>query len=132
MISRNFICCFSGRCRPDVLLLSVIAVVAIVSMRRLPLVAFGIAWFFIQMLPTSLIPRNDLLSERNLYLPVIGLLLAIVSLGWHLVQWLLVIVRRPALVRIGSAVLATALIVVAMPLHLPAKPALPRPILALV
>ena len=96
----------------DVLLLSVIAVVAIVSMRRLPLVAFGIAWFFIQMLPTSLIPRNDLLSERNLYLPVIGLLLAIVSLGWHLVQWLLVIVRRPALVRIGSAVLATALIVV--------------------
>ena len=96
----------------DVLLLSVLAVVAIVSMRRLPLVAFGISWFFMQMLPTSLIPRNDLLSERNLYLPVIGLLLAIVSLGWHLVQWLLVIVRRPALVRIGSAVLATALIVV--------------------
>ena len=96
----------------DVLLLSVLAVVAIVSMRRLPLVAFGISWFFMHMLPTSLIPRNDLLSERNLYLPVIGLLLAIVSLGWHLVQWLLVIVRRPALVRIGSAVLATALIVV--------------------
>ena len=41
--------------------------------RRLPLVSFGMGWFFLQLLPTSLIPRNDLLSERNLYLPSIGL-----------------------------------------------------------
>ena len=98
---------------PFDLVLVVGAVVAsILLVRRLPLVSFGLAWFLIQLLPTTLIPRNDLLSERNLYLPVIGLLLAIVSLGWHLVQWLLVIVRRPVLVRIGSAVVATALILV--------------------
>ena len=30
---------------------------------------------FLQLLPTSLIPRNDLLSERNLYLASIGILL---------------------------------------------------------
>lgn len=95
----------------DLLFLSAMAAGAFFARRRVPVVAFGLAWFFIQLLPTSLIPRNDLLSERNLYLPVIGLLLAIVSLGSHLVQWLQVIVRRPALVRIGSAVLATALIV---------------------
>ena len=59
-----------------------------VAARRLPLVAFGLGWFFIQLLPTSLIPRNDLLSERNLYLPSIGLLLAIVALGSHVTQWL--------------------------------------------
>ena len=96
----------------DLVLVVGAVVVSILLVRRLPLVSFGLAWFLIQLLPTTIIPRNDLLSERNLYLPVIGLLLAIVSLGWHLVQWLLVIVRRPALVRIGSAVLATALIVV--------------------
>ena len=80
--------------------------------RRVPLVAFGLGWFFIQLLPTSLIPRNDLLSERNLYLPAIGLLLAIVALGSHLIHWLLTIVRGPAFVRVGSVMLATALIAV--------------------
>ena len=91
-------------------LLSAVAAGIFFSARRLPLVAFGLSWFFIQLLPTSLIPRNDLLSERNLYLPAIGLLLAIVALGSHLIQWLLTIVRRPALMRFGSSVLATGLI----------------------
>jgi tetratricopeptide (TPR) repeat protein len=94
----------------DLLLLSAVAVGILFSARRFPLAAFGLAWFLIQMLPASLIPRNDLLSERNLYLPAIGLLLALVALGSHLIQWLLTIVRRPALVRFGSSVLATGLI----------------------
>ncbi len=94
----------------DLLLLSALAAGIFFSARRLPLVAFGLSWFFLQLLPTSLIPRNDLLSERNLYLPAIGLLLAIVALGSHLIQWLLTIVQRPALVRFGSSVLATGLI----------------------
>ena len=96
----------------DLLLLSVVTTGAFFSARRFPLVAFGLSWFLIQMLPTSLIPRNDLLSERNLYLPAIGLLLAIIALGSHLIQWLLTMVRRPALVRLGSSVLATGLITV--------------------
>ncbi len=94
----------------DLLLLSAIAAGAFFSARRLPLVAFGLSWFFLQLLPTSLIPRNDLLSERNLYLPAIGLLLAMVALGSYLVQWLLTIGRRPAFVRFGLSVLATGLI----------------------
>ncbi len=94
----------------DLLLLSAVTAGIFFSARRLPLVAFGLSWFFLQLLPTSLIPRNDFLSERNLYLPAIGLLLAIVALGSHLFQWLLTIVRRPALVRFGSSVLATGLI----------------------
>lgn len=94
----------------DLLLLSAVAAGIFSSARRLPLVAFGLSWFFLQLLPTSLIPRNDFLSERNLYLPAIGLLLAMVALGSHLFQWFLTIVRRPALVRFGSSMLATGLI----------------------
>lgn len=94
----------------DLLLLSGTVAIGLYLWRRYPLVAFGLGWFFIQLLPTSQIPRNDLLSERNLYLPSIGLFLAIVALGSHLIQWLLTIVRRPALVRFGSSVLATGLI----------------------
>ena len=55
----------------DLLLLFGTAASAFILWRRYPLVAFGLGWFFIQLLPTSLIPRNDLLSERNLYLPSI-------------------------------------------------------------
>lgn len=54
---------------------------AIVMARRLPLLSFGISWFFLQLLPTSVIPRADLLSERNLYLASIGLFLVLVVLA---------------------------------------------------
>lgn len=96
----------------DLLLLTGTVAAGVIAWRRSPLVAFGLAWCFIQLLPTTLIPRNDLLSERNLYLPSIGLLLAIVALGSHLIHWLQTTVRRPVLVRVGSSVLATALIAV--------------------
>ena len=49
-------------------------------MRRNPIVAFGLFWFLIQLLPTnSVLPRYDLLSERNLYLAAPGLFLALAS-----------------------------------------------------
>jgi len=54
-----------------------LVVAALLLARRAPLVAFGILWFFLHLLPTnSILPRYDLLSERNLYLPSIGLYLA--------------------------------------------------------
>ncbi len=96
----------------DLFLLTGMSVTALATWRRSPLIAIGLGWFFIQLLPTSVIPRNDLLSERNLYLPVIGLLLVIVALSSHLIHWILTIVHRPAFIRVGSAVLATAVIAV--------------------
>jgi tetratricopeptide (TPR) repeat protein len=52
---------------------------AVVAARRLPLFTFGILWFFIHLLPTnSVLPRYDVLSERNLYLPSLGIYLAAV------------------------------------------------------
>jgi tetratricopeptide (TPR) repeat protein len=96
----------------DLVLLSAMVAAGVIAWRRLSMVAFGLAWFSIQLLPTFLIPRNDLLSERNLYLPAIGFLLAIVALGAQLIQWLLTIVQRPGLVRFGCSLLATVVIAV--------------------
>jgi len=96
----------------DLLFLSGMVAGAFVARRHLPIATFGLAWFFIQLLPTSLIPRNDLLSERNLYLPSIGLSLAIVAFVSALAQRLMMTIQRPNVVRFGSAALATALTVV--------------------
>jgi len=100
----------------DLLLLFGLAAVAIFSAGRLPLVTFGLAWFLIQLLPTNVIPRNDLLSERNLYLPSIGLLLALVVLSSRFMQWLTTLIPRPRprprLVQFVSTGLAATLILV--------------------
>ncbi len=96
----------------DVLLLSAMSTSAFIARRRFPLVAFGIAWFVLQLLPTSLIPRNDLLSERNLYLPSLGLLIALVSLGAHAMQRFMIAFSRPAVVRAASLSLAVGLVLI--------------------
>lgn len=63
-------------------LLLLLLTAAVRLVRRNPLAAFGLFWFFLQLLPTnSVLPRYDLLSERNLYLAAPGLFLALVSLG---------------------------------------------------
>lgn len=94
----------------DLLVWCGLAIAAFVSARRLPLLSFGIGWFFVQLLPTSLIPRNDLLSERNLYLASMGLLLAVVVLNAHLTHWLTKVLQRPQLVQIAAGSLALALV----------------------
>ena len=96
----------------DLLLLFGLAAVALVAVRRLPLLTFGIGWFFVQLLPTSLIPRADLLSERNLYLASIGLVLAIIVLCSRLMQWLATVLPRPQIVRFGASGLAALLVLV--------------------
>jgi tetratricopeptide (TPR) repeat protein len=92
----------------ELLFLGGLAAAALLAVRRLPLLSFGIGWFFVQLLPTSLIPRNDLLSERNLYLASLGILLAAVVLGSRLTRWLAKALERPPLVQIGAGSLALA------------------------
>ena len=58
------------------LLAFVLAIVLLVR-RGDHLLTFALGWWALQMLPAhSLVARADLLSERNLYLPVFGLVLA--------------------------------------------------------
>lgn len=62
---------------------------AAILARRDTLAAFGILWFFLQILPTqSVLPRLEPLSERNLYLASMGLFLAAASLACHWIEQL--------------------------------------------
>ena len=96
----------------DLALLAGSVAASILLAHRLPIVSFGLAWYFIQLLPTSVIARNDLLSERNLYLPAIGLLLACVATASYAKQWMTRKKQQPAVVQLGSAALATGLALV--------------------
>ena len=97
---------------PVLLLLCGLAAAALVTARRIPLIAFGMGWFFLQLLPTSLIPRADLLSERNLYLPSIGPMLAVVMLCARLIHRLASLLPRPQIVGFGASGLAVLLVLV--------------------
>jgi tetratricopeptide (TPR) repeat protein len=96
----------------DLMVLSGFAVAAIVAARRLPLLTFGLAWYVLQLLPTnSVIPRLDVLSERNLYLASIGLLLVVVLIGAYITQWLSKVLRQTRMVQIGVGAVSLALVV---------------------
>ncbi|MDE3220121.1 MAG: hypothetical protein KGO23_12175 [Nitrospirota bacterium] len=94
----------------DLLVWCGLAAAALLAVRRLPLLSFGIGWFFVQLLPTSLIPRNDLLSERNLYLASMGFLLVVVLLGSDLTRRLVTALPHPRLVQTGAGTIAFALV----------------------
>ena len=49
-----------------------IAVVGMRGWRQNRLLAFGAAWFFLSLLPASLVPLNILVNEHRLYLPMVG------------------------------------------------------------
>jgi len=96
----------------DVMVLGVLAVTAFVAGRRLPLIAFGLGWFMLQVLPTnSVIPRLDLLSERNLYLASIGILFVTVLIGAYTTEWLNRILRRPRMVQFSVGAVSLAFVV---------------------
>jgi len=62
-------------------------VIAVVSWRRAPVVAFGLAWCAIAILPVSnvLVPTGVVLAERTLFLPSVGAVIAVA--GGALVAW---------------------------------------------
>ncbi|MEQ1626612.1 MAG: hypothetical protein ABL965_04405 [Nitrospira sp.] len=95
----------------ELFLWGALAVAGFAAAQRLPLFSFGIAWFALQLLPTSLIPRNDLLSERNLYLASFGILLAAAVLGSYLIHRTTQMLKRPRLAGIGAGVLGLAMVV---------------------
>ena len=66
---------------PGVLLLIGILSLAVILRRRQPVVSFGIAWICLTLLPSSnfIVPAGILLSERTLFLPSVGALLAVVA-----------------------------------------------------
>jgi tetratricopeptide (TPR) repeat protein len=54
-------------------LLLALAAAGVALLRRRPAAGFAIAWFFLWLLPTnSVVPRVDLVNDRQLYLPIVG------------------------------------------------------------
>jgi hypothetical protein len=58
------------------LLLAGCVAVAVSVRRSYPLVAFGLVWFVLALVPTSLIPVRDAMVEKRVYVAAAGLLLA--------------------------------------------------------
>ena len=65
---------------PEALLIAALLAAGVFGMIKRSLAGFGILWFFLHLLPTnSIIPRLDVVNERQLYLASWGLFLAVVA-----------------------------------------------------
>jgi tetratricopeptide (TPR) repeat protein len=87
------------------LLLMGTAAAAIAALRRAPVISFGLAWCAIGVFPVHniLVPTGIMLAERTLFLPSIGVVIALGGLGALLLQ------RRDPTVRTGLAMAVAAL-----------------------
>jgi len=74
------------RAWPILLALGIILLTARFFRNALAIVSFGILWFLLVLSPTnSVLPRTDLLSERNLYLPSFSIFLLFSTTVYHFV-----------------------------------------------
>ena len=80
----------------------------VVSMcRKQPLVAFGLGWFLITMLPVShIIPHHELFAEHYLYIPLMGLVIAALPL----IRWAVARKRRTSQLLSWTAVASILLV----------------------
>jgi len=71
---------FSGEALAGYLFVVVLILVAIGASRRRANrpVAFGIAWFFLALLPVALYPLSDVSNDHRMFFPFVGLALAVV------------------------------------------------------
>jgi tetratricopeptide (TPR) repeat protein len=90
--------------------LAAVLATAMLIARRLPALSLGVIWFFVLALPANgPIARSDMLSERNLYLPCMGLAIAAAGLLCALIEAL----PKATQPRAGLALRVAALGVVA-------------------
>jgi len=87
------------------LVLAMVLLSGLCSLRRRPVLAFALLWFFLWLAPTnSLLPRLDVANDRQLYLALAGpAWLAGVAVAW---LWS----RRRAAALLATAVVATGLL----------------------
>ena len=71
---------------------------------RLFPIAFGLIWFVVTQLPTSLYPLSEVENDHRMFFSFVGLVLAAVWMGWCLFERLPSWTRRPA-VRTGVVAL---------------------------
>jgi hypothetical protein len=66
-----------------ILFLAAMATIVFLTIRKKQLrpIAFGIIWFFLALVPTSVIPLAEVLNDHRMFFPFVGLVL---SVGWSL------------------------------------------------
>jgi uncharacterized protein (TIGR02996 family) len=78
--------------------------------RKLYPIAFGLLWFVVTQLPTSLYPLSEVENDHRMFFSFVGLMLAAVWTAWLLVRRFLDVERReelrPALIVVALLVLA--------------------------
>src|SRR5207248_4239031 len=57
------------------------AAVALSSFKRTRLIGFGLLWFLIALLPTSLFPLAEVMNDHRTFLPYVGLVIVIAGVG---------------------------------------------------
>ncbi len=89
------------------LILLAAAVAAVAAWRRAPMVSFGLAWSAIGLFPVHnvLVPTGIMLAERTLFLPSIGVVIALGGIGALLLE------RAGPLTRLGLATATGTLLV---------------------
>ncbi|MEP6574289.1 MAG: hypothetical protein ABJD11_16425 [Gemmatimonadota bacterium] len=77
---------FDPRAATGLFLLAAFVAIAWWTRRRAPVVAFGILWIGVTLFPVSnlLLPTGILLAERTLFLPSVGMVLAVCGIAEHL------------------------------------------------
>jgi hypothetical protein len=90
----------------EALALAAVLALGFVNLRRRPAVAFGVLWFFLWLAPTnSLLPRLDVVNDRQLYLALIGpAWLAGLGIGTPWRRWPRAVGALTAALMIGLAV----------------------------
>ena len=84
-----------------VLLFALLAI-GLLNIRRRPWLAFGILWFFLQLVPTnSIVPRIDAANDRQVYLACWGLFFALTTL----IEWPRVVAVALCLVFAAASIL---------------------------
>ena len=77
-------------------------------------IAFGLAWFFVALLPTSLTPLAEVANDHRMFFPFIGLSLAVTVVASLVLAR---VVAAPSRVAIGAVVIAIVLLAESAGVH---------------
>lgn len=67
-----------------IIFIAAVAAASISSMKKYPAIFLGAAWFFVSLIPESILPLNQIASDRRIYFPMIGLIFAAIEISKQL------------------------------------------------
>lgn len=104
-----------------VLFLAGLLLAAALTARKQPLkpIAFGIFWFLISLLPTSLVPLAEVMNDHRIFLPYVGLAISVCWSAHLLLERARTLFSsRVLFYRTSTAIIATTLAIYAFGTHL--------------